>query len=341
MMNAEMRALNERGFGGCYTRIMHPDNMARDAAIITQGSLVTTPNMGVPAEMATFFDPTVITILTAPRRAREITKGREVQKGDAATVTDKFPVVELTGHTEPYNDYVDGGTAGINANWVTRENYLFSTTRRYGRLEEQRNALAKINLAAMTQRAAANIIDIDANKFYFYGVAGLKNYGVLNDPDLNANLTPAPTGTGDSPLWANKTTEQIYKDILTLFAELVKQTAGHVRHTDELTLAMSPEMEVFLATPNTLGISVLKMLDDYFTNLRIVTAPEYNTAGGELMQLFADEIDGEETTYLAFSEKMYAFPPVVRTSSLVQKFRAGTYGAIIRRPAAVASMLGM
>ena len=139
MFNPTLDTLRHKGFGGeTYTRILRPERLAQDAA------LVTAPNMGVPAELTTFFDPEVVTILTAARRAREITDGREVQKGDATTVSAKFPVLEYTGHTEPYNDFANGGKAGINANWVARDNYLFSTTRRYGDLEEARNALAKV-----------------------------------------------------------------------------------------------------------------------------------------------------------------------------------------------------
>ena len=104
---------------------------------------------------------------------------------------------------------------------------------------------------------------------------------------------------------------------------------------------MSPGMAVRLATANQLGISVMKMLNDYFGNLTIVKAPEYATASGELMQFIAPVVEGQESIFLAFSEKMYAFAPVREVSSIKQKFRAGTYGAIIRRPAAVAGMIGM
>ena len=335
MARISLDTLRRKGFGGeTYTRVYQP-GMALDAA------LVTAPNMGVPAELTTFFDPEVVTVLTAVRRARAITNGKEVQKGDATTASAKFPVIEYAGHTEPYNDFANGGAATVNANWVTRDNYLFSTTRRYGDLEEARNSLAKLNLASATQKAAATIIDVDANRFYFRGVAGLRIYGLVNDPSLNANITPAATGTGDSPLWKNKTTEQIYQDILTLFQELVDQMGGNVGEDDPLVLAMSPGMAVRLATANQLGISVMKMLNDYFGNLSIVKAPEYATASGELMQFIAPVVEGQESIFLAFSEKMYAFAPVREVSSIKQKFRAGTYGAIIRRPAAVAGMIGM
>lgn len=336
MLNRELESLRAKGFGGeTYTKVLHRDSIAQDAA------LVTAPNMGVPAELTTFFDPEVINILTSPRKARAITNGKEVQKGDATTTSAKFPVMEHVGHTEPYNDFVDGGVADFNANWVARDNYLYSTTRRYGDLEEARNAVAKINVAAETQQAAATILDVDANKFYFNGVAGLRNYGILNDPALNATLTPAAVGTGSSPLWSNKTTNQIFNDILALFSELVDKTGGVISEADPLVLVMSPALSVYLGKATDFNVNVKKMLDDYFSNLTIVTAPEYATSGGQLMQMIAPSVDGADTIWLAFSEKMFAFAPVRGTSSIKQKFRAGTFGAIIRRPAAVAGMLGM
>lgn len=334
--NPQLAALKAKGFHGeTFSRVLDRSRMAQDAA------LVTAPNMGIPGELTTFFDPEVVEVLTAPRRAREITKGREVVKGDATTVSAKFPVLEFAGRSEPYNDFASGGSAGVNYNWVTRDNYLFSTTRRYGDLEEARHAEARIRLASDLQKAAAHVIDVDANRFFFYGVAGLRNYGLLNDPDLLPNITPAADGTGSSPLWKNKTTNQIYGDILTLFQTLVTRTQGVVTENDELVLAMSPGLAVRLATPNDLGLSVLKMLADYFSRLAIVKAPEYATASGELMQLIAVSIEGQDSIYLASSEKFYAFAPVREVSSVKQKFRAGTFGAIVRRPVAVAGMLGM
>lgn len=335
-MDKFLQLMRAKGFGSeTATRVLRRDQLAADAA------LVTAPNSGVPAELTTFIDPEIVPILTAPRRARMITGGREVQKGNHTTASALFPVIENVGATEPYSDFADGGQAGVNANWVARDNYLYQTTRRYGDRELDVSAEAKINLAATTQKAAASIIDVDTNRFYFRGVAGLRNYGLLNDPGLNAPIAPAATGTGASPLWATKTTQQIYDDILTLFQELVEQTGGNVSHEDPLVLGMSPQMSVRLAKANDLGISVMKMLNDYFKSLTVVTAPEYATGAGEMLQFIAPAIEGQDTLLLAFSEKFYAFAPVRETSSIKQKFRAGTYGAIIRRPAAVAAMLGV
>ena len=119
------------------------------------------------------------------------------------------------------------------------------------------------------------------------------------------------------------------------------QTAGKVSKDDKLIFAMSPETAVRLASATDFNVSVTKMMDGYFRNYTIVTAPEYATTGGELVQCIAVEIDGQETGVIGFNEKFFAFAPVRKTSSIVQKFRAGTYGAIIKAPAGVAGMLGV
>lgn len=306
--------------------------LAMDAA------LVSTPNAAVPVELLMYFDPTVIEVLTAPRRAREIFP--ETKKGDWTTPAAKFRVMETTGNTQPYSDYSDNGNADVNYNFPLRENYIFETVVRYGDLEQAVTAEAKINLAADKQRAAANIIDVDSNRFYFLGVAGKAIYGILNDPNLTAAIAPAATGTSSSRLWSAKTTKLRYDDILLLFARLVSQTQGLVDEKSKLILAMSPTLAVDLASATDFNVSVLTMLKNYFSNLTIVTAPQYTTTAGELMQFIAAEVQGQATGELGFSEKMRAGRLVPALSSFSQKYTAGTYGAIVKMPMAIAQMVG-
>ena len=59
------------------------------------------------------------------------------------------------------------------------------------------------------------------------------------------------------------------------------------------------------------------------------------------MQLIAEEIEGQATGYCAYNEKMHAQPIVRQLSSFRQKVLAGTWGAILRQPFAIASMIGV
>ena len=268
---------------------LSPENRAR---IAEDAALVTTPNTTVPAELLAYIDPMVIEIMTAPRRAREIFG--EEKKGDWTTPYAKWRADEMTGRTEPYSDYANGTTSGVNSEWQTRPQYIFQTSITYGDLEVAMSSAAKVNLAASKQRAAANVIDIDQNRFYLLGVAGKEIYGILNDPNLPDAITAGATGTGSSTKWADKTTTQIYNDILALFAELSSQSSGLIDRDTPLKLCLSPEMAVRLGAATDFNVSVLDMLTRYFSNISIVTVPElHSMTAGETVFLIAPEVNGQ------------------------------------------------
>jgi hypothetical protein len=313
------------------------ENMAR---IAQDAALITTPNTTVPAEFLAYIDPMVIEIMTAPRRAREIFG--EEKKGDWTTPYAKWRVDEITGSTQPYSDYANGTTSGVNSEWQTRPQYVFQTSITYGDMEVAMSSAAKVNLATSKQRAAARVIDIDQNKFYLLGVQGREIYGILNDPNLPASITAAATGAGGSIKWADKTTTQIYNDILALFAQLTEQSSGLIDKDTPLKLCLSPEMSVRLGAATDFNVSVLDMLTKYFRNLQIVTVPELHSAtAGETVMLIAPEVAGQKTGLLAFGEKIRAGRIVPDMSSMRQKFVGSTYGGIVLQPYAFASMTGM
>ena len=296
-------------------------------------------NTTVPAELLAYIDPMVIEILTAPRRAREIFG--EEKKGDWTTPYMKWRVDEMTGKTEPYSDYANGTTSGVNSEWQTRVQYVFQTSITYGDFEVDMSSTAKVNLAASKQRAAANVIDIDQNRFYLLGVAGKEIYGILNDPNLPAAITAGATGTGGSTKWADKTTVQIYNDVLALFAQLSEQSSGLIDKDTPLKLCLSPELAVRLGAATDFNVSVLDMLKRYFTRIDIVTVPElHSMTAGETMFLIAPEVNGQRSGTLAFGEKMRAGRVVPDLSSFRQKFVGTTYGGIVLMPFAFAQMTG-
>jgi hypothetical protein len=316
---------------------LSPENRAR---IAEDAALVTTPNTTVPAELLAYIDPMVIEIMTAPRRAREIFG--EEKKGDWTTPYAKWRADEMTGRTEPYSDYANGTTSGVNSEWQTRPQYIFQTSITYGDLEVAMSSAAKVNLAASKQRAAANVIDIDQNRFYLLGVAGKEIYGILNDPNLPDAITAGATGTGSSTKWADKTTTQIYNDILALFAELSRQSSGLIDRDTPLKLCLSPEMAVRLGAATDFNVSVLDMLTRYFSNISIVTVPElHSMTAGETVFLIAPEVNGQKSGLLAFGEKIRALRVIPDMSSFRQKYVGTTYGGIVLMPFAFAQMTGM
>lgn len=308
-------------------------------AMDAQPTMVTTGNSGVPAFFTNYVDPELIRILVTPMKAAEIIG--EVKKGDWTTLTAQFPVVESTGEVSSYGDYNNNGMISANVNWVPRQSYHYQTHTRWGERELDMYGAARIGYAAELNVASALVLNKFQNKSYFYGIAGLQNYGLLNDPSLPASIAPNATGTGSGLLWSTKDGQAVYDDIAKLYGQLVAQTKGLIERDAPMTLAMSPTSEVALTKTNMYNVNVSDLLKKNFPNLKIETAVEYSTTAGEMVQLIADRLGEQDTAYAAFTEKMRAHAVVTEESSWKQKKSGGTWGAIIRQPLAIATMLGV
>ncbi len=309
--------------------------MAMDA----QPTMVTANNSGIPAYFTNYVDPELIRVLVTPMKAAEIIG--EVKKGDWTTMTAQFPIVESTGETSSYGDFNNNGMTAANVNWVPRQSYHYQTHTRWGERELDMYGAARIGYAAELNVASALVLNKFQNKSYFFGIDGLMNYGLLNDPSLTASITPNATGTAGAVTWASKDGQAVYDDIVKLYGQLVSQTKGLIERTDSMTLAMSPSAEVNLTKTNMYNVNVSDLLKKNFPNLRVETAVEYSTDAGDLVQLIADRLGEQDTAYAAFTEKMRAHAVVVEESSWKQKKSGGTWGAIIRQPLGIASMIGV
>lgn len=310
-----------------------------DMALDAQPTLITSSNAGIPAYLANLLDPEVIRILTEPMKAVEIFG--ETKKGDWTTLSTQFPVVEATGEVSSYGDHNNNGSTGANVNFVPRQSYHYQTISQWGERELDFYGLAKINYASEINVASALILNKFQNKSYFFGVAGLQCYGALNDPNLIAPIAPGTKAAG-GVTWAAGNAQEIYTDVLSLFGQLQLQMAGNVPDmSGKMTLALSPTMAVYLKKVSIYNVTAETTIKENFPNLRIVTAPEYATVGGQYAQLILDDVDGVQTAYCAFTEKLRAHPVIAQLSAWAQKKSGGTWGAIIRRPIAIASMLGM
>lgn len=309
------------------------DQLANDAAMVTAA------NSGVPVEFTSYIDPMVIPILTATRGAREIFG--EAKKGDWTTSYARFQTSEITGEVEAYTDYGQGGASDVNPTFPVRTQYIYQTNIRYGDREVDVASRARLQLAADKQRAAATVIDIASNKFALYGVAGLEIYGLLNDPNLPPAITPLPNADNKT-LWTDKSTKEIYEDVLYLFGKMADRGAGHIDANTELVLATSPATQVQLGKATDFNISARQMLETYFPRIRFVALPELATAtSGTSILLVAPTIEGLPTAQIGFSEKFRAMRLIPESSSFHQKFVGSSYGTIIYRPFAIGKMTGV
>ena len=315
--------------------------MAMDAAY----PLVTTANFGIPAMLSTYIDPKLIEVLVAPMKAAEAAGG-EKKLGDWTLRTAMFPMVESTGESTSYGDYNNSGSAGVNVQFPQRQSYHYQTITQWGERELAEMGLAKVDLAAQKNIAAALTLNKYQNKTYLFGVSGLQNYGMLNDPALPADLTPtAKTAGGTAWILPNGTINakapEVLADISKMFYTLQARNKGLIDRSSPMTLIMSPESEVALTITNEFNVNVADLLKKNYPSIKIVTVPEYTTAGGQKVQLVVDSIEGQKTWEPAFTEKMRAHPIIVELSSFKQKKSAGTWGTVVYRPMAISAMIGL
>ena len=173
-----------------------------------------------------------------------------------------------------------------------------------------------------------------------YGVTGKNIYGLLNEPNLPASIAPATVNTSVTK-WSGKNTQQIYDDILLLAAELFETSQGLVYQKSDLVLAVCSASNVLLGKATDYNVSVLDMLNKYFSNLSIVVLPELAASSGNTVILAARTLNGQKVAEYGYSEKMRALRVVSYSSWYEQKYVFGTYGAIVYRPFAIATMTGV
>lgn len=305
------------------------DKIAAALAMDAQPGLTTVGNSGIPAWMLNYVDPQLIEIILQPTKAAEVFG--EMKKGDWTTETATFMTVEPTGEVSSYGDYNNNGVSGVNVNFPQRQSYHYQVFTRWGEREVARAGEAKIDYVARVNEASVNALNRFQNKTYLFGVKGLQNYGVLNDPSLPATTAAAKT-------WANSTGEEVYESIRKLFQTLLKQTGGKIDMNTPLLLVCSPTASVDLTKTNQYNVNVIDQLKKNFPNLRVETIPEYSATSGETVQLIVEELDGQRTLDCAFTEKMRAHNMVLEASSIKQKKSQGTWGAIIYRSFCIATM---
>lgn len=318
---------------------MYADSPEARIAMDAQAPTVFAQNAGVPWQMTNIIDTEMVRALVTPMKA-SIILGGETSKGDWTTLSTQFPATESTGHTSSYGDWSADGNVGSNFNWIPRQSYAFQTVTQWGERELALYGAAAIDYSSELNLATALVHGKFMNKSYFFGIGGLQNFGLLNDPSLSSPITPTTKIAGGTT-WNAAQPQEINADVQLLYSQLQTQLGGNLSLDAEMTLAMSPASEVFLLNSNSFGVSVKDLLKKNFPNMTIETAPEYGTVGGNLVQLVVKNIDGIRTGMAAFTEKLRAHMLVPGLSSWSQKKSGGTWGTVIKRPLGIAQLLGV
>jgi hypothetical protein len=317
------------------TAQMAMDAMAMDAP---QSALETSASAGIPWFFANWVDPKIIPILLSPMMGAVI--AGEVQKGDWLTETAMFLTAGNVGESSAYGDYNESGSTNVNVNFPQRQNFVFQAFLQYGEREVGRAGLAKLDWISLQQQSNAMRLMKDLNEMYFFGISNLVNYGILNDP----SLPPALTATYPWLTSSSATANTMYQDVVRMFVQLQSQSGGVVRQDTRMVLAMSPTQAMALSNITQYNTnSVLMLLKQNYPNLRLETAVEYgppNNSSGQLMQLIAEDVEGQRTLEGAFSSKLMAHQMVVGSSSWRQKRSSSGFGTVIYRPFLIAQMYG-
>lgn len=304
---------------------------AMDAASLAP-TLIGTPNAGIPSFLTTYIDPKVIETIVAPMAAATLVG--ESKKGDWTTLVAAFIQAEPLTKVATYDDHSADGSSNANINYPQRQSYFFQTWTRWGERELEMAGAGRVDLASQLNYASALGLAKFLNSSYLFGVAGLQNYGLTNDPRL-----PTPvTGTVN---WATAQPEAIFNDINDMWTVLQSQSQGVIRASDELKLGLPPTAAANINRVNQYGLSAAKLLKEVWPNLELVEVPEYDTVSGRLVQMWSVRIEGQETATCGFTEKMRAHAIERYSSYFRQKKSAGTWGAIVFRPFGMTAKLGV
>lgn len=308
-------------------------------------AMTTTANVAYPASFFQYIDPQIVEILFGVTNANKIAP--EVKQGTWEQEFYNFPVEEIVGDVTAYSDRTENVSTTVNYEYPVRELARFQTVIEYGDLEADKANTAKIALASRKQIAGANIIARKQNQFYLYGVSGKQNYGMLNEPNLNASISPIQDANNNTT-WSAKTTADptnagniVYNDILKLWGELSAKNGGNVSQNERIVLAISNDMVGYLSMPNQFGLTAEKMLKDNFPLLEIVQLPELSTNAGEYLYMVVPSLYGIDTMNVAYADKFRAGRIIPEVSSYKQKVVGTSWGCILKRPSLVARMLGI
>lgn len=301
-------------------------------AVSLAPTLVTGANAGIPAWMSMYVDRRVIDIQLAPMAAAQILP--EVKKGDWTTQYAVFITAEPVGQVATYSDWSANGMSNANVNFVNRQNYLYQTWSEYGERQLAMMGEAGIDWVARLNMASSTIMAKMQNSSYLLGVAGIPNYGLMNDPTLTAPVAATVN-------WATAAPEDIANDVVAMVGRLIAQSGGLITGQERLVMALAPSALNDVNRTNNFGLSAGAKIKQTYPLIEFVAVPEFDTATGRLVQLWAPEVNGQPTGEVAYSERFRSHAVERYSTVIKQKFSAGSFGAIIYQPYAMTSVIGV
>lgn len=313
-----------------------------------QGLSVTAASMTTPVQFLQNWLPGFVHAIFAARKADELmgvtTSGswedEEIVQG----------VLEPVGNAVPYGDYTNVPLASWNTNFVRRTIYRGEKGLKVGYLEEARAARIRVDSYGEKRAAAAQALEIQRNLIGFNGFNSGNNltYGFLNDPGLPAYVTVA-AGASSSTLWSSKTFLEITADIRSAAASLQNQSQDNINPEDtDTTLAVATAVYQYLSVTSDFGISVRDWISKTYPRMRVVSAPQLNSANGgaNVFYLYAERVedggsDGGRVWEHVVPARFQALGVEKQAKGSIEDYVNATAGAMCKRPYAVVRRSGV
>ena len=293
-----------------------------------------------------YIDPNIIQAQLSAMNADKLLPNRKVADWTMDYAT--FPVEKIVGSAEPFSNFTNNYSSAVN-NYV-RQIFRYHTSYKYGVFEIDCSKLTRLQFISKRQNSAASLMGKTENAIYLRGVNGVKLYGLLNDPNVAAPITPnsVTTSQGNNKTsWADKTVDAatganfIYNDIMKLWQELVKNNSGLITNNTPITLAMSYNTYRYMLTTNNYNVTVEDLVKLVIPNITIVKLSELSLAEGERLYMICPNLNGQQAGFLGFSDKLRVMPIIQHMGYFEGGMCAATFGCVITQPSLIACMSGV
>ena len=303
---------------------------------------------GTPVQFLQAWLPGFVRAAFAPRKIDELIGIATIGEWHDEEIVQG--VLETMGDAVPYGDTSNVPLSSYNAGFERRTVVRFEKGIKVGRLEEARAAAMRLDSAAEKRTAAELALDIQRNNVGFVGFndAGVRTYGFLNDPSLQAYATVA-TGAASATTWNKKTFLEITADLRQAFTQLQVQSQGVIDAEQTPTcLALPTDCSTFLTVTSDFGISVRDWLNKTYPKCRVAIAPNLNKANGgaNVFYLYAEEIndgstDDNRVWVQVVPAKFMALGVDQGAKGITEDYTNATAGVMCKRPYAVYRATGI
>jgi hypothetical protein len=338
----EYQHLNKLGIGLDDRMIRHM--MTMDALQPT----ITTASIGTPVQFLQEWLPGFVFVITAARNIDKLVGIATMGSWEDEQIVQG--ILERVGTSVPYGDYTNIPLSSYNTNFNTRTIVRFEEGMKVGILDAARAAKMRVDDAGMRRESAALALEIARNTTGFFGYNSGNNntYGFLNDPGLPGYVT-VPNGASASPHWSTKTFLEICKDIRGAIVALRTNSQDTIDPENvDITLAVATDAVDWLSTTSDFGISVRDWLSRAYPRVRVVSAPELNSANGgaNVFYLYAENVadmstDDGRTFIQVVPSKFQVLGVQQLAKAYEEDYSNATAGVMCKRPYAVTRYSGI